>query len=93
MFTTTLSMWNAQSFTNECALCILLPTVRDIVDYLKQKSRPAVQYISSLMELVPLTDQFEAGQMQEAGFFSIVLGAFTPADEADPNKVATFTLI
>ncbi len=63
------------------------PLCRDIVDYLKQKSRPAVQYISSLMELVPFTDQFEAGQLQEAGFFSIVLGAFTPADEADPNKV------
>lgn len=48
---------------------------------------PAIRHLSSLSDLAPYIDQFELGQLQEQGLFSIVVGAFVPSDGSDPTKV------
>ena len=45
--------------------------------YLQQKSKPKLQSLTSLDQLKPIIQQFESGEMQSIGYFSIVLGAFT----------------
>lgn len=71
-----------------CMLCCI--NCRDIVQYLTHKSMPAIRHFSSLSDLLPYIDQFELGQLQEQGLFSILVGAFLPSDGSDPNKVCRY---
>lgn len=57
------------------------------MQYLRHKASPAVRRITSLSEVLPYLDQFESGELQETGHFSIVLGLFTTPEEGDTDKV------
>lgn len=57
------------------------------MQYLRHKSSPAVRRISSLSEVLPYLDQFESGELQETGYFAIVLALFTAPEEGDTERV------
>jgi hypothetical protein len=42
---------------------------------------------------VPVLAQFERGELQAGGFFSVVLGAFTRPVEESAVNVSTFALL
>jgi hypothetical protein len=59
---------------------------RDVYYYLEQKAKPRLQTLQRLADLAPILAQFERGELQAGGFFSVVLGAFTrPAEESAVN--------
>jgi hypothetical protein len=74
--------------TNFTSLVVCCPPLhdlftwyRDILYYLQQKSRPRLQVLHSLSELLPIIHQFERGELQSIGYFSIVVGLFAPPTE------------
>ena len=62
---------------------------RDILFYLQQKAEPRVRRLTSQDELLPYISQFERGELQAIGCFSIVVGAFTRPEQSDSYHVCT----
>ncbi|KAJ1426710.1 hypothetical protein B484DRAFT_450583, partial [Ochromonadaceae sp. CCMP2298] len=54
---------------------------RDLTEYLKMKAGPVVRVLGSVTELLYYLTQFENGDLQERGLFSIVVGAFVPRED------------
>eukprot|EP00600_Ochromonadales_sp_CCMP1393_P007584 CAMPEP_0174973238 /NCGR_PEP_ID=MMETSP0004_2-20121128/11115_1 /TAXON_ID=420556 /ORGANISM="Ochromonas sp., Strain CCMP1393" /LENGTH=616 /DNA_ID=CAMNT_0016223633 /DNA_START=73 /DNA_END=1923 /DNA_ORIENTATION=- len=55
---------------------------KDLTDYLRMKSGPSLRPLESIFDLMTKLNQFEMGELQDRGFFSIVVGAFITFDSA-----------
>lgn len=60
---------------------------RLIIDFLRRKSGPAAEYVTSVVDLVPNLAQLEGNQFTDLGILSVVLGIFLPRTDNTRSPV------